>query len=157
MCIISLHLKAIKMKKQQANYLGGCLCGAVRYVVSAFEPLIGHCHCKMCQKFHGAAFSTYAEVKLSNLDWLCGVAHLKAYKAENKSIRQFCDCCGSSISFCSVYNQQARSIELALASLDNSRGLIPDAHIYTGSKAPWLKLNDGLPQHSQYRDSDRNS
>lgn len=39
---------------------GSCLCGAVTYQVSTPLKAITHCHCKKCQKSHGAAFATYA-------------------------------------------------------------------------------------------------
>ena len=37
---------------------GGCLCGLVRYEIAASLGTTEHCHCSMCRKAHGAAFST---------------------------------------------------------------------------------------------------
>ena len=41
---------------------GQCLCGSIQYEIDKVEPKMAHCHCSMCRKFHGAAFSTFAEV-----------------------------------------------------------------------------------------------
>ena len=137
------------------DYSGSCLCGAIRYQITEFEPLIGHCHCHMCQKFHGSAFSTFAEVKLGNLQWISGVDHLASYLADNGTVRQFCKTCGSSLTFCSSFNVQANTIEIAAASLDKgAQNLHVDAHIYTRYKVPWLTLNDDLPKFQEYRDND---
>ena len=38
---------------------GSCLCGTVKYRVSTELKAITHCHCRKCQKGHGAAFATY--------------------------------------------------------------------------------------------------
>ncbi|KGJ88700.1 GFA family protein [Thalassotalea sp. ND16A] len=135
------------------SFHGSCLCGKITFAVTEFEPLVGHCHCTMCRKFHGAAFSTFADVKLANFKWLSGAALLKSYQASNNTIRQFCQHCGSSLTFCSSYNSQDNTIEIALAAFDDDINISPDAHIYTDTKVNWLKLNDGLPQYLQYRDS----
>jgi len=132
-------------------YSGSCLCGKVQYKVEKFMPHMAHCHCNMCQKFHGAAFSTFGEVKLEHLHWLSGEKDLKSYRASNDSIRYFCRHCGSSMLFSSKYNRAEGSIELAIATLDNAAELTPDAHIFTNSKVPWLKLTDNLPQYPKYR------
>ncbi|MBT9317995.1 GFA family protein [Leptothoe spongobia] len=42
---------------------GGCLCGKVRYEVTGRLFDVSHCHCSMCRRQHGAAFSTYADFK----------------------------------------------------------------------------------------------
>lgn len=139
------------MKVQTAKYSGSCLCGEVTFEVIKFEVQLGHCHCKMCQKFHGAAFSTFGEVKLENLNWISGYHNLKSYTASNQSVRQFCSNCGSSLLFCSRHNKKAGTIELAISSLDDASDLVPDAHIYTSSKASWLIIEDGLPQYHKYR------
>lgn len=140
------------MNNRRTKYSGSCLCGEINFEVDEFETPLGHCHCKMCQKFHGAAFSTLAEVKLENLYWITGQKNLKSYTAANNTIRQFCNTCGSSLLFCSPHNQKSATIELAIACLDNDCNLKPDAHIYTSSKASWITIGDELPQHKEFRE-----
>lgn len=130
---------------------GSCLCKQITFDVKKFQGPIGHCHCKMCQKFHGAAFSTFVEAKKTDLSWLSGEELLKQYHASNDTVRTFCACCGSSLLFESKYNRSDETIEIALAAFDSIETLHVDAHIYTESKADWFDINDNLPQHRQYR------
>jgi len=51
---------------------GQCLWGSIKYSVDKLEPNMGNCHCKMCRKFHGAAYATYAKAKCENFHWLAG-------------------------------------------------------------------------------------
>jgi len=140
------------MPQDKEKYTGSCLCGQVQYLVEEFLPVIAHCHCTMCRKFHGAAFSTFAEVEKENLIWLSGQEHLTSYRAENGSIRQFCNLCGSSLVFISTYNEAAATVEIAIATLDTGAPLFPDAHIYTRSKVPWITLDDELPKFTAFRE-----
>ncbi len=135
-----------------ASYQGSCLCGDIVFEASQFQPLAGHCHCNMCQKFHGAAFSTFVEVSTDHLRWIKGESLLSHYQAENESRRSFCKQCGSSLLFESKYNRQAKTVEIALASFDSSIDINPDAHIYTSSKVSWFSINDQLPQFESYRE-----
>lgn len=73
------------------KHCGSCLCKKITFVVEKIQGSIGHCHChcKMCQKFHGSAFSTFAEASKKDLIWLSGEEELKHYRADNKSVRSF--------------------------------------------------------------------
>ena len=105
----------------------------------------------MCRKFHGAAFSTFAEIKLNNLIWIKGEGLLCSYTAENDTVRSFCRACGSSLLFESKYNRESSTIEIALASFDTSIELSPDAHIFIQNKVTWLTINDELEKFDTYR------
>jgi hypothetical protein len=131
---------------------GCCLCGKVSFSVAQFEPLVGHCHCTMCRKFHGAAFSTFVEVKLEHLTWLNGESELSAYQADNGTVRKFCQHCGSSLLFISSFNQQANTVEIALACFDEIETVTPDAHIYMESKVNWYQPSDDLAKFQGYRE-----
>jgi len=131
--------------------IASCLCKKITFEVNSFLESFGHCHCNMCQKFHGAAFSTFIEVKKIDLHWLSGEVLLKEYRADNGTVRTFCSCCGSSLLFESKYNRNENTIEVALAAFDSITGVHADAHIYTESKVGWFDINDNLPQHRQYR------
>ncbi len=131
-------------------YKGQCLCGAVKYELDKLEPNMGNCHCSMCRKFHGAAFSTFGEAKASNFRWTEGEDQLKSYEAENGSVRQFCNNCGSSMTF-APSTEASDVIEFSLGTLDSDIEQRPDAHIYTGSKANWVETCDELPQYKKGR------
>ncbi|WP_455168458.1 GFA family protein [Alkalimarinus alittae] len=34
---------------------GSCLCRQVQYEIKSMPRKVSHCHCRMCQKQHGAA------------------------------------------------------------------------------------------------------
>lgn len=132
------------------GYHGQCLCGQIQYEVSQIEARMAHCHCAMCRKFHGAAFSTFAEAKAEHFKWLTGEDKLQSYVADNGTRRQFCSVCGSSMTFASADNDSS-SIEFALATLDEDIEVFPDAHIHTESKVAWISLCDDLPQYLKDR------
>ncbi|UPW17654.1 GFA family protein [Agarivorans sp. TSD2052] len=131
-------------------YSGKCLCGQISYQVTQLEPRMGHCHCSMCRKFHGAAFATYGEAKAEHFSWLSGVEKLQQYKAHNGTTRQFCGTCGSSLTF-APDNDDGQFIEFSLATLDTDIALKPDAHIFVANKANWNDICDNLPQFKQGR------
>ena len=135
-------------------YTGQCLCGAVKYEVDAFGGKMGHCHCSMCRKFHGAAFVTLGEIKKSDFRWIQGEHELQAYTAENGTTRRFCRHCGSSMTF-STPRSSSDIVEIAMGTLDTDLEQRPDAHIYVGSGANWVEVTDGLPQYRAGRDSER--
>lgn len=131
---------------------GSCLCGNITFSADSLLPMIGHCHCTMCQKFHGAAFSTFVEVKVFDLHWHQGEELLKSYHADNGTVRKFCQNCGSSLTFESKHNRSEKTIEIALSAFDEIEHVEPNAHIYTESKVGWLSLSDELPQYLAYRE-----
>jgi len=133
-------------------YSGQCLCGRVKYQVDVLEPKMGHCHCSMCRKFHGSAFATYGEAKSANFHWLAGKGDLKSYKGHNDTVRQFCQNCGSSLTFAPA-DSDGSIVEFSLSTLDSDIGERPDVHIYTDYKANWYDITDDLPQHKDDRDS----
>ena len=133
------------------RYTGQCLCGEIQYGVDEIEAQMGHCHCTMCRKFHGAAFSTYGEAKTENFHWLRGEEKLKTYLAPNGTQRQFCSNCGSSLTF-KPSNDAGDVVEFSLGTLDTEIGLKPDAHIFTKNCASWFEIKDNLPRFSAARE-----
>lgn len=138
-------------KTINAKYYGGCLCGSVKYAVAEIEPRMGHCHCSMCRKFHGAAFATFGEARVDNFQWLQGEQYIKTYQADNGSKRQFCENCGSSLVF-SPANDTGEFIEFTLGTLDTDINLKPDAHLFTAYRANWYDISDALPCFKEGRE-----
>ena len=131
-------------------YYGQCLCGDIQYKVDKIEPQMAHCHCIACRKFHGAAFSTFGEAKKENFHWIKGENQLKSFTAENGAVRQFCQNCGSSMTF-AASKKVTDIIEFSLGTLDSPIDLQPDIHVYTHYKANWSIICDGLPQYKKGR------
>ena len=51
---------------------GGCLCGAVRFELTAAPMSAGYCHCTRCQRRTGTGFSASAFIDPASLRWLQG-------------------------------------------------------------------------------------
>ena len=141
------------MSKSKASspYKGQCLCGSIQYEVDEINEEMAHCHCTMCRKFHGSAFSTFAEARVEDFHWLQGSELLTTYLASNGIKRQFCKKCGSSLIFISS-KSTGKFIEFSLGTLDTEIDQEPDAHIYMKYCVKWYKVNDNLPRYLEGRD-----
>jgi len=122
---------------------GGCLCGAVRYRLT--EPLSrAHlCHCRICQRATGSAFSSDAGVPVSALVFSQGAP--KEYRSSPRATRGFCAACGTPLTF---RYDGADWIGISLGSLDRPEALTLEFHYGVESRLPWLAFADGLPQLS---------
>jgi len=118
---------------------GGCLCGAVKYVVDGTPLLMENCHCSMCRKFHGAAYATISGVRRRDFRWLCGEDSLKAYTASNGTTRRFCRHCGSSLTF-HTPAADPDLIEITLRSLQVSLTALVIASAIALPLGTWLAI-----------------
>ena len=126
-----------------ANLQGGCLCGKVRYEISADPVFSGVCHCTSCQKGSGSAFNVVVAVPSS------GVAitgELKTYTGKGDSgqatMHQFCPNCGSPISSEAALMPGVTMI--AVGTLDDPSAVSPQMHIYCRSKMSWVQIPEGV-------------
>jgi len=133
------------MNEKAEKLTGGCLCGAVRYEVTA--PLQGasYCHCRMCQKASGAPVATWTWVALENFSYSKGEP--VAYQSSPKAIRFFCGTCGSQLTARTA--EAPVQMEINLATLDNPEVIKPEYHIWTSSQLSWLEIVDDLPRHNE--------
>lgn len=126
-----------------APYSGQCLCGSVRYRVSA-EPLTVYaCHCTDCQRRTGSAFALSMIVRRSSLEVLAG--ETSRYSAalpdgRTKSGRM-CPLCGTRL-----WGEPAASpatVVIQPGTLDQPTDLAPVAHQWTRSAQPWMVFPPG--------------
>jgi hypothetical protein len=54
------------------EHMGGCLCGAVRFKLTAAPYEIGYCHCHSCRKHTGAPVSAFADCKRNVVEFIRG-------------------------------------------------------------------------------------
>jgi hypothetical protein len=76
---------------------GSCLCGAVRYRVSAQPHDAGYCHCRMCQRSTGAPVVAWLTVASGAVAWTEGAPNV--YRSSQKAERLFCPTCGTQLVF----------------------------------------------------------
>jgi hypothetical protein len=125
---------------------GSCLCGAVAYEVSGDLEFVGHCHCSMCRKAHGAAFATWGMVPPGRFRWVAGESLVQHYPSSPGRTRCFCRVCGSPLA--SAHGETVG--EVVVGSIDGDPGARPREHIFVGSRAPWHDIADSLPQHEAW-------
>ncbi len=124
---------------------GSCLCGSVRYEVDASGGELGHCHCRMCQKFHGAPFGTYLEVARPAFHWVSGREWLSEFRSSTNVTRSFCSRCGTPLLFDKDGND---TVDVIAATLDEKPEARVTYEIWTSSRADWLHTGDSLQSHS---------
>ncbi len=108
---------------------GGCLCGAVRYVLETAPTHIDYCHCSMCRKFGG---SMGVEVSGDAITWT-GEDQIKTYQSSGWAERGFCGICGSSL-FYRLTGPGADFLSLNAGTLDDANGLPLTTEIYIDDK-----------------------
>jgi hypothetical protein len=123
---------------------GSCLCGAVRFQVDGPLDQVGHCHCTICQRAHGAAFVTWAAIPDERLRVTAGEATLVDYRSSEIGTRTFCGNCGSTM-FCTLSTHPG-VVDVALACLAPGHGAIPRAHLFWDDRAEWVDVADRLPR-----------
>ncbi len=121
------------------EWTGGCLCGDVRYRASQDPEWVGNCHCTMCRKNSGAAFTPWAVYSRETFEWTKGAPTL--YRSSEPVTRGFCARCGSTLSW-----ETAEKFGVAVGSLDRPEDVQPESHTNTGTWLPWIKLHDDLPR-----------
>ncbi|TGV05046.1 GFA family protein, partial [Alcaligenaceae bacterium 429] len=69
------------------SYLGSCLCERVSYQLLSSPKAVTHCHCKQCQKGHGAAFATYGAVLRKDLRIVVGNEAIQSFASSETVLR----------------------------------------------------------------------
>lgn len=119
---------------------GECFCGAIRYEVTGKLRDARSCHCSRCRKAFSAQASAYALVEPADFRWLSGEALLTTYTGEHGFGLSFCSTCGSTL--CGTFQGQIHGVTLGCVNGDP--GVEIAFHIFTGSRAPWEVLPDGV-------------
>ena len=127
---------------------GSCLCGAVRYEVSGPVHDIHHCHCSMCRKSHGTAFSTFARLKAADFRYGTGEEHVRAYRSSAPIERTFCDTCGGRLTV--RFDGMPDTVWVSVGTLEGDPGVRARSHMFVASKAPWDEISDEVPQYPEY-------
>jgi len=126
---------------------GGCLCGAIRYSISAPIAELRACHCTHCQKTSGTGSSVNAVIPSASFTLAKGTPKRYADKADSgrNLFRYFCGDCGSPI-----YSHREATPEIMVVragTLDSPPPTKITTNIWTKSARPWSWIDPASEQH----------
>ncbi len=127
---------------------GGCLCGAVRYMILGDLRGIINCHCSKCRRFHGN-FGAYTSVNEDLLDFVekRGLKWFKSITDETPNVhRGFCIECGSSLFW---HPKDREEIYIAAGSLDDPTNLHTIGHVWISQISDYYEIHDDLPKYEK--------
>jgi len=117
----------------------------VRYTLSEAPLYACHCHGRSCQQAAGAPFVTWATFHDTAFRISGGV--IAEHRSSPGVTRGFCAQCGTSLTYTHV--DRPGEIDVTVASLADPERITPQSHIWMDDKAPWLVVDDDLPQFPQ--------
>jgi hypothetical protein len=127
---------------------GSCLCGGVRYEVTAPFLRANFCHCSRCRKHTGAAASTQGRVPREAFRLVSGADLIRAFAPGQGMVKAFCAACGSSL-FGGTW-PDGPEVSIRLGTLDDDPGIRPQFHNYVADAPAWLPVpGDGLPRYDE--------
>jgi hypothetical protein len=130
---------------------GGCLCGAIRYEVTAPFLSAGYCHCTRCQRRTGTGSSANGRVPQSGFRLLSGAERLRAWKPPQGGVpKLFCEVCGSAVFSGEPFSDL--EVALRLGTLDGDPGIRPGYRMFVDFACVWEPLpDDGLTRYPGLR------
>lgn len=126
------------------NRTGGCLCGAVRYELTADPMFQVACHCTDCQRASGGSPTLAMIVPPDAVKITKG--QVKRFVSQGDSgadvVREFCENCGSPL-FSRPMAGGAQIVVVKIGSLDDPTGFAPQVDMYMDSARPWHRPHEG--------------
>ncbi len=128
---------------------GSCLCGSVRFEITGKFGPVGQCHCSKCRKVSGTDGNAVFYTAAGSFRWLSAEHDIKSFKVPGGNGWQstFCGRCGSPTPHA---NDDGKIFFVPAGLLDDDPGFRGyAAHIFAGSKAPWVCITDNAPQFEE--------
>jgi hypothetical protein len=131
---------------------GGCLCGGVRYEITAPLLKLTYCHCTRCQRRTGTAASAQARIAPGSLRVLAGEELVRGYDPGDGGFTKcFCSACGSALW---SRSPDGEIVGVRLGAFDGDPGIRPSVRTFLAYAAPWEPIpDDGLARFAESRSS----
>lgn len=138
-----------RVATQGEDVQGSCLCGDVAYAITGAPLRMFYCHCSRCRRARSAAHAANVFFGSEGFRWVRGAELVADYQLpESKYFgAAFCRRCGSAVPRVSV--ERGAVVVVPAGSIDNDPGMRVQAHIFVGSKAPWDRITDSIPQFAE--------
>ena len=130
---------------------GRCLCGGVRFEVSAPLGSAGYCHCTRCQRRTGTAASAQAPVAPGSFRIVEGEELVRRFEPPERGFaKEFCSACGGAL--WSRQMDDPDVVSVRLGAFDSDPGVRPSYRQFVAYAAPWEPIpDDGLPRFPESR------
>ena len=132
---------------------GGCMCGGVRFEVTAPPVSAGYCHCTRCQRRTGTAAAVSARLAPGSLRITAGEQLIRPYDPADGFLKVFCSGCGSAL--WARHPEDPDVIGVRMGAFDGDPGIRPSYRQFVAYAAPWEPIpDDGLPRFPERRPPD---
>jgi len=139
---VAVERDANKRERRMIEIGGGCQCGAVRYTLAGRRAVYA-CHCRECQRQSGSAFALSLPVPRDQLALTGALAvWTRAADSGARSECSFCVVCGTRVHHASTTSPDWVTIKAG--TLDDTRDLLPFAHLWVRSRQPWVVLDPAV-------------
>ena len=130
---------------------GSCLCGEVRFKTTGRPMQVIVCHCTVCQRATGSAFSVEPVFLKERVELqgnsLATYEHRSADHGRSLHF-SFCRRCGNRLG---LTLERFPTVQILYGgTFDDSSWLSPSSHIFTDSAVPWLVLPSDSPCFKQH-------
>ncbi|TDH58156.1 GFA family protein [Dankookia rubra] len=127
---------------------GGCNCGEVRYLIT--QPILTTyiCHCHLCQKRTGSAFSMSVVIPADGFD----LARGKPLRTERRlagGARIFAHVCPACHSRTHTQREGRKTVNVRAGTLDDTSWVRPVAQFWTSSAQPWAVVHGDILSYAE--------
>ena len=134
-----------------SQYLGGCLCGSVRYTIDA-DPMPGRqllCNCLDCQKHTGTAFLSGMAFPSDGVTITGAMTTftMPGGQTGEPVHRRFCGKCGSPIL---IEKDGTGRILLMSGTLDDKSQFKPVVSLFCEQAPEWVAMPEGIEKLPRY-------
>lgn len=122
---------------------GRCACDAVRYRLASAPMFVHCCHCLDCQRQTGSAFVLNAIIEADRIVLVAGDPRPVTVPTDSGRPHDIYRCPACQTSMWSDYGRRPNYRFVRIGTLNDPTALVPDVHIFTRSKQPWVRLPGG--------------
>lgn len=129
---------------------GRCFCGTLRYRMHGRPMFIHCCHCRDCQQQTGSAFAINGLIEADRIEFLQGAPVPVSMRTDSGHPHHVYRCEACRTALWSDYGGRGWLLFVRMTTLDRAGEFVPDVHIFTRSKLPWVVLPEGARAFEEY-------
>jgi len=147
-----LQGKSHERMNTKIAFTGGCVCGAVRYEITAEPIMMLKCHCRDCQQITGGGFAAAVLVPAVSFRLTRGQLryHFTPSIRRGKHKRGFCPECGSRLTGAEFEGNDSQFVGVLASSLDDPSWFQPQMDVFVSDAQPWDQMDPAIPKFDEY-------